>query len=178
LSQTGLTANAPARAIGFVTSFGTAPQDFTAQSLENFAAANAGLIVSWGQAGSAMAFTGLTPTSTSLQLDLANVGNLHFVQIGPELVDLTKATPAPSIVPDTTSTDVVFSIGHAGKLKTENFNTFAAFITQLTTELAATSTTMMTMTTAPTVDIVAAEGQYDSTTDVLTAQRLAVLLSN
>jgi hypothetical protein len=100
------------------------------------------------------------------------------VQIGPELVDLTKATPAPSIVPDTVSTDVVFSIGHAGKLKTENFNTFAAFITQLTTELAGASTTMMTMTTAPTVDIVAAEGQYDSTTDVLTAQRLAVLLSN
>jgi hypothetical protein len=178
LSQTGLTANAPARAIGFVTPFGAAPPDFTAQSLENFAAANAGLVVSWGQAGSATAFTGLTATSTSLQLNLANVGNLHFVQIGPELVDLIKATPAPSIVPYTASTDVVFSIGHAGKLKTENFNTFAAFITQLTTELAATSTTTMTMTTAPTVDIVAAEGQYDSTTDVLTAQRLAVLLSN
>jgi hypothetical protein len=34
------------------------------------------------------------------------------------------------------------------------------------------------MTTATTVDIVAAEGTYDSTKDVLTAQRLAVLLSN
>jgi len=56
---------------------------------------------------------------------------------------------APSIVPDTTSMDVVFTIGHAGKLKTENFNTFAAFVTQLTTELAAASTTTMTMTTAP-----------------------------
>jgi len=178
LSQTGLTVNAPARAIGFVTPFGMAPPDFTAQSLENFAAVTAGLVVSWGQAGSATAFTGLTAASTSLQLNLANVGNLHFVQIGPEQVDLTKVTPAPSIVPDTTSTDVVFTIGHAGKLKTENFNTFAAFITQLSTELAGTSTTTTTMTAAPTVDIVAAEGQYDSTTDVLTAQRLAVLLSN
>ena len=100
------------------------------------------------------------------------------MQIGPEQVDLTKVTPAPSIVPDTTSTDVVFSIGHAGKLKTENFNTFAAFITQLSTELAGASGTTTTTTTAPTVDIVAAEGQYDSTTDVLTAQRLVVLLSN
>jgi len=178
LSQTGLAANAPARANGFVTPFGMAPPDFTAQSLENFAAVTSALVVSYGQAGSATALTGLTATSTSLQLNLTNVGNLHFVQVGPELVDLTKVTPAPSIVPDTTSTDLVFSIGHAGKLKTENFNTFAAFITQLSTELAATSSTTMTMTTAPTVDIVAAEGQYDSTTDVLTAQRLAVLLSN
>jgi hypothetical protein len=161
-----------------VTPFGMAPPDFTAQSLENFAAVNAALAVSWGQAGSATAFTGLTATSTSLQLNLANVGNLHFVQIGPELVDLTKVTPAPSIVADTTSTDVVFTIGHAGKLKTENFNTFAAFITQLSTELAGPSSTTATMTAAPTIDIVAAEGQYDSTTDVLTAQRLAVLLSN
>jgi hypothetical protein len=176
LSQTGLAANAPARAIGFVTPFGMAPPDFTAISLENFAAVNAAFVVSWGQAGSATAFTGLTATSTSLQLNLTNVGNLHFVQIGPEQLDLTKVTPAPSIVPDTTSTDVVFSIGHAGKLKTENFNTFAAFITQLSTELTGASGT--TTTTAPTVDIVAAEGQYDSTTDVLTAQRLAVLLSN
>jgi hypothetical protein len=178
LSQTGLAANAPARAIGFVTPFGMAPPDFTAQSLENFAAVNAAFVVGWGQAGSAMAFTGLTATSTSLQPNLTNVGNLHFVQIGPEQVDLTKVTPAPSIVPDTVSTDLVFSIGHAGKLKTENFNTFAAFITQLSTELAGASGTATTTTTAPTVDIVAAEGQYDSTTDVLTAQRLAVLLSN
>jgi hypothetical protein len=178
LSQTGLAANAPARANGFVTPFGMAPPDFTAVSLENFAAVTAALVVSYGQAGSATALTGLTATSTSLQLSLTNVGNLHFVQVGPELVDLTKVTPAPSIVPDTTSTDLVFSIGHAGKLKTENFNTFAAFITQLSTELTGTSSSTMTMTTAPTVDIVAAEGQYDSATDVLTAQRLAVLLSN
>jgi hypothetical protein len=74
--------------------------------------------------------------------------------------------------------DVVFTIGHAGKLKTENFNTFAAFVSQLTTELAATSTTTMTMTTAPTVDVIAAAGQYDSATNALTARRLAVLLSN
>ena len=178
LSQTGLVANAPARAFGFVTPFGKAPPDFAAESLENFAAVTADLVVGWGHAGSATAFTGLTATSTSLQLSLANVGNLHFIQIGPELVDLTKVAMAPSIVPDTASMDVVFTIGHAGKLKTENFNTFAAFVTQLTTDLAATSTTTMTMTTAPTVDVIAAAGQYDSATNALTARRLAVLLSN
>ena len=176
LSQTGLAANAPVRAFGFVTPFGMAPPDFTAETLENFSAVPSLLVVSWGQAGSATAITGLTAASTSLQLSLTNVGMQHFVTVGPELVDLTKVTPAPSIVPDTADTNVVFTIGHAGKLKTENFNTFAAFVTQLSTELTAASAS--TMTTATTVDIVAAEGTYDSAKDVLTAQRLAVLLSN
>ena len=173
LSQTGLAANAPVRAFGFVTPFGMAPPDFTAETVENFSAVPSVLVVSWGQGGSATAITGLTATSTSLQLSLTNVGMEHFVTVGPEIVDLTKVTPAPIIVPDSTATSAVFTIGHAGKLKTENFGTFAAFVTQLATELAATTTTAAT-----TVDIVAAEGAYDSTTDVLTAQRLAVLLSN
>jgi hypothetical protein len=171
LSQTGLAMNAPARVFGFVTPFGMAPPDFTAASLENFSAVTDELVVNWGHAGSATAFTGLTGTSTSLQLSLTNVGNVHVIKIGPELLDLTKLTTAPSIAPDTTATNVLFSIGHAGKFKTENFNTFAAFVTQLSTELAST-------TTPTTVDAVAAVGQYDSTTNVFTAQALAVLLSN
>jgi hypothetical protein len=180
LSQTGLAANAPVRAFGFVTPFGMAPPDFTAATLENFSAVPSVLVVSWGQGGSATALTGLTATSTSLQLSLTNVGMEHFVTVGPELVDLTKVTPAPSIVPATTDMNVVFAIGHAGKLKTENFSTFSAFVTQLATELAGTTTpgTTTTTTSATTVEIIAAEGAYDSTTDVLTAQRLAVLLSH
>lgn len=34
------------------------------------------------------------------------------------------------------------------------------------------------MTTVPTVDIIAAAGQYDTATNALTARRLVVLLSN
>jgi hypothetical protein len=167
LNQTPLTMGAPARLNGFVAPFGMAPPDFTAQSLENFAAVTADLAVSWGKmgAGSATAFTGLTGSSTSLQLNLTGVGNLHFIKIGPELLDLTTLKTGPSIVPDTAAKNVVFTIGHAGKLKTENFDTFAAFITQLATEMG-------------TVDIVVAAGQYDSGTNTLTTQALAVLLSN
>jgi len=43
----GLVANAPARAFGFVTPFGMAPPDFAAESLENFAAVTADLVVGW-----------------------------------------------------------------------------------------------------------------------------------
>ena len=61
-----------------------------------------------------------------------------------------------------------FTIGHAGSFKTENFNSFASFVTQLAME--------MNGTTA--VNAVAAAGQYDTAMNVFTAKRLVVLLSN
>ena len=177
LAQTGLTMNAPARAFGFVSSFGMAPPDFTAETLENFAAVPSDLVVDWGRAGSATAFTGLTATSTSLQLSLTNVGNLHVIKFGPELIDLTKLAMPPSIVAGAPMAGMgqsamgqIFAIGHAGKFKTDNFNTFGAFVTQLAADLAGAG--------MPTVVAIAATGQYDAGKNVFTAQRLVVLLSN
>jgi len=179
LAQTGLSMNAPARAFGFVSPFGMAPPDFTAESLENFAAVTADLVVNFGQGGSATAFTGLMATSTSLQLDLANVGAVHVIKIGPELLDLTKLATPTSVVPSTATGDV-FTIAHAGKFKVENFNTFAAFVTQLAADLAGTASGTMSMTSnmPATVEIVAAAGSYDTAKNVFTAKRLAVLLGN
>ena len=179
LAQTGLSMNAPARAFGFVSPFGMAPPDFTAESLENFAAVTADLVVNFGQGGAATAFTGLTATSTSLQLDLANAGAVHVIKIGPELLDLTTLAMAPSVVPSTATGDV-FTIAHAGKFKVENFNTFAAFVSQLAADLAGTPSGTMSMTSnmPANVEIVAAAGGYDAAKNVFTAKRLAVLLSN
>lgn len=178
LSQAGLAMNAPARAFGFVTPFGNAPADFMAQTLESFSAVTSELVVDWSRSGSATAFTGLTATSTSLQLDLANVGNLHVIKTGPELLDLTTLATAPGIA-SATGGGLVFTIGHAGKFRTENFNTFTAFVSQLAADLAGTGTAAGTMAAATTtVDAVAAAGQYDATTNVLTANGVAVLLSN
>jgi hypothetical protein len=179
LAQTSLTLNAPARAFGFVGSFGMAPPNFTAESLENFAAVTSDLVVNFGQGGSATAFTGLMAASTSLQLDLANVGAVHVIKIGPELLDLTQLAMAPSVVPST-ATGEVFTIAHAGKFKVENFNTFAAFVTQLAADLAGTASGAMNMTgnMPATVEIVAAAGSYDTAKNVFTANHLAVLLSN
>jgi hypothetical protein len=172
LSQTGLAMNAPARSFGFVNAFGMAPADFTAQSLENFAAVTSDLAVDFGRTGSTTAFTGLTATSTSLQLDLANVGNLHVIKTGPELLDLTKLTTPPKVVAGTAMGEV-FTIGHAGKFKVENFNTFSAFVAQLSAELSGTAMGSM----GSTVEVVVATGQYDTGGNVFTANRLAVLLS-
>jgi hypothetical protein len=168
LGQTGLTMNAPARVFGFVTPFGKAPPDFTAQTLVNFSAVTNDLLVSWGRTGSTTALTGVTATSTSLQLNLTNVGDQHFVKIGPELIDLSKVTPAPKIVASTSATNSVFAIGHAGSFKVDNFNTFADFVAKLAADLNGTTA----------VIAIAATGTYDSGTNTFTASRLAILLSN
>lgn len=117
LSQIGLSMNAPVRVVGFVTPFGSAPPDFTAQALVSFAAVDATLQVRFEHNGSTTAFSNLSPTSTALMLNLTNVdgdSEDHVIQIGPQRIDLTRLGAPPSIVPDTTATGAVFTIGHGG----------------------------------------------------------------
>ena len=168
LSQTGLAMNAPARVMGFVTPFGKAPPNFTAQTLVNFSGVPQALLIDWAQKGSTTAFPGLMATSTSLQLDLTGVGKLHLIQVGPQQVDLTTLATPPAIAPDTTAANEVFTIGHRGKYKVENFNTFAAFVAALVADLTPTATV---------VDL-AATGQYDSAANTFTANRIAVLIND
>lgn len=166
LSQTGLAVNAPIQVSGLVTPFGTAPPDFTAATLVNYASVTEYLNVSWGWSGSTAALTGLTASSTSLTLSLTNVGFEHDVRIGPESIDLTKLSTSPTIVPSTTGS-VNFTIGHAGRFKAENFSSFSSFVTQLSSEL----------TGGVGVIQVNVAGTYNSTTNTFTATALAILLT-
>ncbi len=165
LSQTGLAVNSPARVVGFVAPFGEAPPDFTAQTLVNYSAVTDDLLASWGYPGSTAAFTGLSATSDSLTLDLANVVQ-DFISIGPERLELTSLASTPTIVPATTA-GVVFTIGHAGRFVADNSDTFSAFASQLATDLNGTTA----------VIAVAAAGQYDSSANTFTATRVTVVLS-
>jgi Domain of unknown function (DUF4382) len=165
VAQTGLAMGQPVQVIGMVTPYGSAPPDFTATTLVSYAQLNSGLLVNWGPSGSATALSGLTSSSTSLMLNLTNVGVLHLVQEGPIRIDLTTLSTATSIVPD--PSPYVFSIGHAGPMRTENFNSFAAFVSQLSTELTGSTTVL----------VVAASGSFDATTNVFTAKTITVVLS-
>jgi len=168
LSQTGLAVKSPARVMGFVTPFGKSPPNFTAATLVNFSGVPEALIVDWAQKGSATAFTGLTATSTTLTLDLTGVDKLHFIQIGPQTLDLTTLATPPTLMADATAMNQIFAIGHRGKYKTENFNTFASFVAALSADL----------TPAATVVDLAATGQYDSMANTFTVTRLAVLIND
>jgi hypothetical protein len=166
LSQTGLAVSAPIQVSGFVTPFGTAPPDFTATTLVNYASVTDYLNVSWGWSGATAAVTGLTSSSTSLTLNLANVGWEHDVRIGPESIDLTKLASPPTIVASTTGA-LNFTIGHAGRFKAENFSSFTSFVTQLSSEL----------TGGVGVIQLSVAGSYNGTTNTFTASALAILLT-
>ena len=168
LAQTGLAVSAPARVFGFATPFGSAPPDFTAATLVNFAAVTDYLVVNWSGMGSTTAFTGLTSSSTSIALSLTSVGREHVIQIGPQQLDITTLAAAPAIVPDGTAANGLFAIGHAGRFRTDNFNSFASFVSALSTDLNGTTA----------VIDVAAAGQYDNAKNTFTASRIVVLLSN
>jgi hypothetical protein len=74
LTQANLSLNAPAQALGFVTGFGTAPPDFTADTLVAAPSIAANLRLRFGRHGSTNVFSGLSSNSTSLVIDLLSLG--------------------------------------------------------------------------------------------------------
>jgi hypothetical protein len=74
LTQSGLSVNSSALALGFVTGFGTAPPDFNADTLVTAPSIEADLRLRFGRHGSTTVFTGLTSSSTSLVIDLSSLG--------------------------------------------------------------------------------------------------------
>jgi hypothetical protein len=72
------------------------------------------------------------------------------------------------ISPNTATSAQLFSIGHAVSSTVESFNTYAAFITQLQTEL--TGTVLATALTA--------SGNYTSSNFAFTATSIALFLNN
>ena len=71
LTQSSLSLNSPAQALGFVTGFGAAPPDFTADTLVTAPSVQAQLQLRFGRHGSIDAFSGLSASSTALVIDLS-----------------------------------------------------------------------------------------------------------
>ncbi|HEV2701692.1 MAG TPA: hypothetical protein VGV09_08685 [Steroidobacteraceae bacterium] len=209
LTQNAVTVGGVTGARGFVTPFGTAPPDFTAQTLIALPAVQAQLNVHFDHGGSATAFAPLTSASTGLLLQVPvdngdNDGNgngnsgggnsgdsngdgnsgsngsghdgsndngvdNNSIQIGPQVTDVRNIPSPLLIVPNTSGTTDVFTISHQGPMKSETFYDFASFVTALAGELNGSSIL---------VHAVSAAGQYDVTSNTLTATRIAVVLTN
>lgn len=191
LTQSGLSVAAQAQVLGFVTPFGSAPPDFTAETLIGAQAAEAELQIRFGTQGAQSVFTGLTSASTSLVLNPAALaaiagggaqdsggedkgsgsedgdGNGPFIELGSQRIDVRKLT-ALTILPDAGRSDAVFTIGHAQSMLNANFNTFQGFVTQLSADLAGSAA----------VVAITASGTFDPATSTLKASHVAVLLAN
>jgi len=157
---------APVLVTGFPSAFAAAAPNFTASTLLDPTTIQAELVLDWG-AGTAVPFT--TFDSSAINLDVANtsIGLRHQIQIGSQIVNIVGLSSDPLITPSSTGS-TVFSIGHSASSTVESFNTYAAFITQLQSELnGATLATGMT-----------AVGQYTVSTFAFSATSITLFLNN
>jgi hypothetical protein len=171
LDLTGVTTNSAVRFLGFVAPFASVTSggaDFNAETLVNFAATNATLLVGFGDTGITAPFTTLSSTGMSLSHAVLSASTLHTVAIGPQRIDVSTLTSGVQIVPNTTATTMQFAIGHRGSHKVNNYSNFPDFVTALNTDLNGTTTALG----------LAAEGSYNNTTGVLTTTQVVVALND
>jgi hypothetical protein len=173
LDLSNSTVGAPVMVTGLTSSFtGTtaaATPNFTATTLLDPTTINAALVLDW-RAGTTTPFAAYN--STGIDVDIANVGIgvRHEIQVGAQLINLIGLSSDPQLVPSTTTAtpNAVFTIGHSVSSTTENFDTFAAFITQVQSEL--NGSVLATGVTAI--------GQYSPSTFTLTASSITLFLDN
>jgi hypothetical protein len=190
LDVTNITVGAPVQFSGFTSAFGAAPPNFTATapavvvdpstgilesttddvtetSLPDPTDVPAQLVMDWGS-GTAAPFITFNSSTIDLDVHNANIGTRHKIQVGPQFIDVTGLSQDPMISPNSSTSAQLFSIGHAVSSTVESFNTYAAFITQLQTELNGT-----VLATA-----LSATGNYTSSTFAFSATSIALFLNN
>ncbi len=167
LSLTNSTVGVPVIVTGQTSLFGAAAPNFTATTLLDPTTIQAELVVDWGT-GTAAPF--VTYNSSTIDVDAHNssIGVRHWIQVGAQTINIVGMSSDPLIAPDPTSSNTVFTIGHAVSSTTENFDTYAAFIAQLQTEL--NGAILATGVTAV--------GQYTASTFTFTATSITLFLNN
>jgi hypothetical protein len=152
------------RLYGFVTPFGTAPPDFTADTIVDFASARAGLGISWGHDGSTAPFS--ATSATGITVDLTT--GLHgAVKLGGRFIDVATLATGLVIAPSTDGMPV-FAIAHRSSHMVDNFSSFADFTAALNTGLDGTTAVLGLF----------GDGTFDSAGGTFTAQRLLVVLGD
>jgi hypothetical protein len=167
LPLTTLSAPAPLRFFGLVQPFGSAPPDFNARTLVDFTDTSALLEAGFG-AGSTAALTA-SPASLVLNVSDPLFGWMHFIRIGPQLIDLKTLTSNLTIAPASDSTgpfaihtEVPAGMGQPDTIAV--FNSYADFETALAAKLAGGAKVLK----------VFALGHYDASTNTLTAAQIAL----
>jgi hypothetical protein len=167
LDLTNSTVGVPVVVTGLPTSFGAAPPDFTASALLDPSTISAELVVDYGS-GTAAPFTTYNSSGIDLTRTDASIGTRHLIQVGAESINIVGMSSDPLIVPSTTVSTQVFSIGHTASGTVENFITYDAFIATLTSEL--NGSVLVTGVTAL--------GQYTSSSFSFNATSVTVALNN
>lgn len=125
---------APVRVLGYPAAFGGAPADFNAISVADFEQARAGIVVRWGDSGTAAPFS--TASNTELVIDLNNMdlGLLHHLIRGGISTDLKSLPASPTLV-----AAEHFVIGMRTPTGVLMFTSLTAFETEFTARLTASN---------------------------------------
>jgi hypothetical protein len=167
LDLTNSTPGVPVIVSGLTASFGAAPPNFAASALLDPTTIQAELVIDYG-AGAAAPFTTYNSSTIDVDIRNPNIGARHLIQVGAQMINVLGLASDASIIPDPTAANTVFTIGHAASAGAENFDTFAAFIAQVQTELQ--GGTLATVVTAV--------GQYTASTSTLSATSVTLFLNH
>jgi len=159
----------PVQVTGYPAPFGSASStgDFLQQSaFLDYTTINAVLVLDW--TGTSAPFASLTTSQIQLDAKNTGIGTRHTIQVGAQSFNIIGIGTDPTIIPSSSSSNTVFTIGHSVSGSYENFNTFSSFITQLQTELA--GSVIATGITA--------FGQYTSSSYQFSASSITLFLNN
>jgi len=164
-----LGAGAPIAFDGFVTPFGSAPPDFAAETLVNFANANAHLHLEWMSPGPTAPFVSpLSAGNVMMTQAMVQSAAEHVAFIGPVMEDPGSVSAGLSFVPNIASSTMGFAIGHRESEQFQVYMSFSDFIAALAADLNGTTQLLR----------VEAVGPYDMSTGVMSASFMAVELSD
>jgi hypothetical protein len=167
--------------VGFVALFGSAPPDVIDVTLADNAGTQDGegqdgdipggggdkLEIEWGDAGTTMPFKVLDSGHLDLNIANTSISGDHQVETNGQEIDLTTLASDPSLVANTTGTDL-FVIAHQKSLMVSNFNMFGDFETALAAALNGTPTALK----------MTASGQYSTAGNIFTARGIVILLND
>jgi len=142
LDLSGLDEHEAIKLLGFPTSFGAAPPDFTARTLIDYRRLPALLSIAWGRNGTTAPFSSQEPTGLVLDLENPDIGRLHHISVGPRLLDLTSLPASPAIQPQEDGRTAYLIVLRD---ESHSFHDFEDFVAALGTRLNGT-TVMFSMT--------------------------------
>ena len=164
---TNSTPGVPVIVTGLTGSFGASAPNFTAVTLLDPTTIQAELAVDWAS-GTAAPFSGYSSSAIDVDIHNQSIGVRHQIQVGAQTINVLGLAADALIVPNATSSNAVFTIGHAASSTSENFDTFAAFVARVQAELQG-ATQALGLT---------AVGQYTASTFTLSATSITLFLNN
>ncbi|HEX9139328.1 MAG TPA: hypothetical protein VF848_06030, partial [Steroidobacteraceae bacterium] len=159
----------PIRFFGFVTPFGAAPPDFGALALVSYADTNAEFLGFWPRPGLTAPFVSpLSATNVVISQSTLQSAAFEVVKIGPERFDPSTVSAGLSFVPNAAATMTQYGIAHWMSFTFDSYSTYGDLIAALSTDLNGTTALVG----------IAAKGPYNTSTGVLSVDKLIIALND